>query len=356
MYGEYRKILWEIVIPLIKPAIISSFILIFVLSISEFSVVAFLSVNVLITEIFTQFSAFYNYGVAVADSMILIVISISLLLLERFYLADAPFLSVNTKSHRIMKFELNRSKTLLFLLNIGYLLIAVFIPVIILVIQSFFVGETHFAEALTILSPTISDSLILSLLGASVLLFFGFVFAYFVEREKVKSLNLILLIIFGIPSTVLAIGLVQFFNTPALNFIYSGFGIIIIGYLGRFIFITEKIISNTLKQVPISFEESAMLMGSGISLRIRKVLFPLISEGLFSAFVISFIFCLGELGTTILIYPPGTSVLPIKVYTIMANAPQSLNSSMSLIVLIITLGALTVLFLGQRFLFKKNWS
>lgn len=65
---------------------------------------------------------------------------------------------------------------------------------------------------------------------------------------------------------------------------------------------------------------------------------------LFAAFVINFIFCLGELGTTIMLYPPGTEIMPIKVFTIMANAPQSLTSSMTLIVFSVTLLIITALY------------
>ncbi len=125
---------------------------------------------------------------------------------------------------------------------------------------------------------------------------------------------------------------------------------------GRFIFIAEKLIANAIKQIPLSFEESAKLIGANFFIRIKKILFPLISDGLFGAFLIGFIFCLGELGTTILVYPPGTSLMPIKVYTIMANAPQSLTSAMSLIVLLITVIALIFLFAGHRILARRNWS
>ncbi len=40
--------------------------------------------------------------------------------------------------------------------------------------------------------------------------------------------------------------------------------------------------------------------------------------------------------------------MSVKVYTIMANAPQSLVSAMSLVVLIITLSALIVLMAGFK--------
>jgi iron(III) transport system permease protein len=74
---------------------------------------------------------------------------------------------------------------------------------------------------------------------------------------------------------------------------------------------------------------------------------------LFAAFIISFIFSLGELGTTIMVYPPGTEIMPIKVFTMMANAPQSLTSSMTLIVLSITLLIITVFFLAMKSLIKN---
>jgi len=356
MITTYPKTIIKIVFPLVKPALISSFILVFVLAISEFSVPAFLSVNVYTTEIFTQFSAFYNYDLAVAHSMVLIIICVSLLIADRFYLADAPFLSVSTKSHQVKVAELNNSKLPLLIIHFLYICASVFIPIIVLSIQSFQGNNDAFWKALTLLSANIFDSLYYSVTGAFILLFFGFIFAYISEREKIKSINLILLITFGIPSTVLGIGLIKFFNTSYLNFIYSGMGIIIIGYLGRFIFISEKLISNAIKQIPLSFEESAELIGANFFVRIKKILFPLISDGMFGAFLICFIFCLGELGTTILIYPPGTSVIPIKVYTIMANAPQSLTSAMSLIVLMITFIALFVLYAGHKILVRQKWN
>jgi ABC-type Fe3+ transport system permease subunit len=82
----------------------------------------------------------------------------------------------------------------------------------------------------------------------------------------------------------------------------------------------------------------------------QKIVLPQISNALFATFLIGFIFCLGELGATILVYPAGTSLMPIKVYTIMANAPQSLVSALSLIIMMITMLALTVLYLGNKIL------
>lgn len=44
----------------------------------------------------------------------------------------------------------------------------------------------------------------------------------------------------------------------------------------------------------------------------------------------SFIFTFGELGATALVAPPGESTLPLRIYTIIANAPSSTVASLAL--------------------------
>jgi len=336
MVTTYPQVVLKIIFPMVKPAIFSSFILVFVLALSEFSVPAFLSVKVLTTEIFTQFSAFYNYELALANSMVLVFISIVLLLAERFYLSNASFLSIGTKSHQTKMVELTRGKNLVLTVHLLYLFVAIFIPVIVLAMQTFESGTERFFQAVMLLTPNIIDSLLYATVGALALLFFGSIFAYISLREEVKVIDTLLLIIFAVPSTVLGIGLIKFFNTPSLDFIYGSFWIIIIAYLGKFIFISHKLLSNAIGQIPKSLEESAEMMGAGFFMRMGKIVLPLIADKIFIIFVIGFIFCLGELGATILVYPAGNSVMGIKLYTIMANAPQSLVSAMSLVILLVT--------------------
>jgi iron(III) transport system permease protein len=59
--------------------------------------------------------------------------------------------------------------------------------------------------------------------------------------------------------------------------------------------------------------------------------FPQITAATAAAFVVSFIFAFGELGATVLVAPPGESTLPVRVYTLIANAPSSQVASLALI-------------------------
>ena len=101
--------------------------------------------------------------------------------------------------------------------------------------------------------------------------------------------------------------------------------------------------------MPKSLEEAAVIQGIGFFKRMQKIVIPLVLPAIFASFIINFLFCFGDLGTSIMVYPPGTEIMPIKVFTIMANASESLTSSMALIVFMVTILLVSLLF----FIFKK---
>jgi len=338
---NFRRVILRITLPLIKPALITSFVLVFIFSISEFSVPAFFEVKVFTTEIFTQFSAFYNHSLAILQSALLIIICVFLLFAERQYLADAPFLSIGSKGSSNKTYDIKRWSSLSLLFLFSWFFISILLPFTILFVQSFKEGISKFVQAFELLLPTFSSSIALAFAGALIIEVVGFSAAYYstqqMKTKNKKSFDWLLLIIFAIPSIIFGISLIKFYNHPILNFIYSSYAIILIGYVGKFSFISAKLIGNAIKQIPNSLDEAAQIQGITSYKRLIKILIPLIMPTLFVTFIISFIFSLGELGTTIMLYPPGTEIMPIKVFTIMANAPQSLTSSMTLIVFSITL-------------------
>jgi len=218
-----------------------------------------------------------------------------------------------------------------------------------LIYQSFEKGTDSFVKAMELLVPTFGNSLFLALTGSVFTLIIGFVSAYFSIIYRKILLDNLLLFTFAIPSIIIGISLIKFYNTPYLNGIYSGFWIIIIGYVAKYGFIPAKLLENAIKQLPKSLNEVAIIQGIGFTKRIFFIIIPLILPSIFAAFIINFLFCLSDLGTTIMVYPPGTEIMPIKVFTIMANAPQSLTDSMVLIVFIFTMLIISLLF----FIFKK---
>ncbi len=346
---KFGRVVVKIILPLIKPAIFTSFVLVFIFSISEFSVPAFLGVEVFTTEIFKQFSAFYNHSLAVFQSLLLVVICIVLLVTERKYISGSPFLSIGSKGTTSKVYQL-QSKNKYGYLFIGFWFVAsILLPLIILFFQAFRNGIGNLEKAFVLLLPTFFTSFILALSGAALIVVIGFVVAWFTFRnpgtEMKKIFDWTLLIVFAIPSIIFGISLIKFYNRPAFNFINTGFTIIVIGYAGKFSFISYKVIENSFKQIPKSFLEVASLEGIKPLSQLWNIIFPSVLPAVLASFVIGFVFSLEELGMTIMLYPPGSEIMPIKVFTIMANAPQSLTSSMTLIVFSITLFLIIIFYL-----------
>ena len=83
-------------------------------------------------------------------------------------------------------------------------------------------------------------------------------------------------------------------------------------------------------QVPDEFLEAAKVEGATGIETLRFVVFPLLRVPLLVAFLIVFVLSVGEIGSTIMLYPPGGETLPIALYSIEANSPRSYVAAMAL--------------------------
>jgi len=353
MRVSFRRMLIKIVLPLIRPALTISFLLILIISLSDFSVPAFLGVTTFTTEIFTQFSAFYNHQLAISQSFLLVLLCLSLLLSENRYLSDAPFFSVHVKGSSTKHYSVRRKKASLHILLWMLLFVVLVLPVVMLFHQALSGREIFFSQAWELLNPTIFQSAKLAFLGALLISSISIWVAFMKERCRFPHLNTMFLVTFIIPSTALGVAIIKFYNHPATNFIYTTIIILLITYVGRFGFIAARIIGNGIKQIPGSLDEVARVIGIPPVRRFFSISIPLLLPSLFTAFVLSFVLCLGELGTTIMIYPPGTELMPVKIFTIGANAPLALTSSMILVSFGVTMLFILVFFLVGKIIFSR---
>lgn len=354
MITSYPRAVFRIILPLIRPAIGLSFVLILIFSLSDFSVPAYLGVNTFTTEIFTQFSAFYNTELAISQSILLLFFSLILMQSEAQILSDAPFFSVDVKGNRTRIHTLDKGEKWVYGILNTLVFFAIPLPLLTLVYHSVFIHETFFIRAFDLIAPALVNSVVLAFFGACAIVLIGLWSAWLKERGGYSLPNTILLVMFIVPSIVFGIAAIHFYNTPIGNFIYSSVLILIIGYIARFGFIASRIIANGYKQLPSSLEEAALLMGISPLKRFRKIIFPLLAHSLFGAFVLSFVLCIGELGVTIMLYPAGMELAGVKIYTIAANAPQALTDTMILINLGTVLFFIGLFIFGGKILFKRD--
>ena len=99
-------------------------------------------------------------------------------------------------------------------------------------------------------------------------------------------------------------------------------------------------------------EEAGTVTGASWFRVLGKILLPLQGYGLIATWLISFMFCIGELGTTILVYPPGHETLPIALFTLMANSPTEVVSALSVVIVAMTLFPVGIFLAVSRYLMK----
>lgn len=345
-----RRVLWRITLPLIAPAIVAAALIVFVLAVSEFGVPGLLRVRVFTTEVFTAFSALYDFGAATALATPLLVVVMLAGVAVRSVIGDQ--LLVTRRGSRIgLSLSLSRWRPAVLALVLLALAAFVAMPLAILCIEAgrmdrivSAVGESRRAIANSLMFSTVAATLIVLL---AVFLGYGQARAGAWTR---RLSDLVLILIFAVPSTVVGVGLIGLWNRPGLaGEIYSSQAIVIIACLARFVPVAALMLAASVRQFPVSMEEAAEVAGAGWLRVFTRIVLPNVPTGVAAAWVVSFIFSFGELGATALVAPPGESTLPVKIYTIIANAPSSAAASLALaqaIIILLPLALLGVLLRG----------
>ena len=70
---------------------------------------------------------------------------------------------------------------------------------------------------------------------------------------------------------------------------------------------------------------------------LREIVAPLAGRGLIAAWLIGYVFSLRDIAISIVVYPPGSDTLPIRILTLMANGAPSLIAALCIILIAITL-------------------
>ena len=338
LYHTPFQIFKKITLPLLTPHIFSGAIFVFVFSIINFGVPDFLRVSVYPTEIFVQFSAYYNEKTATALSVPLVIFTIFLIILIKRFMQNRPYITITSDFKYALCYKLDRKlNTLAFLFLFLLFFLSTIIPIAVLIKKS---GSwSNYCRVLLNSSYQISYSLILSFLGTIIMVILSFFISCFIER--IKSLSNVLeyasLIPFAIPATVLGIGLIKVWNHSITQFVYNSSIIILIAYIAHFIPFTTRIIISELKRISLEMEEAAFLISSNWFYVIRKIIVPLSYPGLLISFFIGFILCFGDLVTSLLIIPPGRETVPIKAYNLMHYGAEHLVSALCLILILIIL-------------------
>src|SRR5262245_55575188 len=335
------RVFRRITLPLIAPSVVAAALIIFVLAISEFGAPGLLRVNVYTTEVFTAFSALYDFGAATALAIPLLAMALVAGAAARFVIGER--LLVTRRGARSGLMPLAEHKSIVVALVLLVIALCVLAPLVALAREA---GQMQRIISATARSRTaISNSLWLAVIGATIITMLGALLGHGRARARTRLrglADLAMIVIFAVPSTVAGVGLIGLWNRPGLA-VYGTQAMVVMAYLARFVPVAALILAASVRQVPVSLEEAAELSGAGWLRVFTRVVLPQIKPGIAAAWVVAFIFAFGELGATVLVAPPGESTLPVRIYTLIANTSSSEVAALALMQVCVILAPLTLL-------------
>jgi iron(III) transport system permease protein len=75
---------------------------------------------------------------------------------------------------------------------------------------------------------------------------------------------------------------------------------------------------------------------------LRSIAVPMAKRGLTATWIIAYVFCLRDVGISMVVYPPGSDTLPVRTLTLMANGVPGLISALCVILIMAMLLPLLV--------------
>jgi 2-aminoethylphosphonate transport system permease protein len=119
----------------------------------------------------------------------------------------------------------------------------------------------------------------------------------------------------AVPSVSVGLGLLVAFSHPPV--LLNGTTLIVL--IAHFVLIsafTYGTVSAGLARLPADYEQVAESLGARPLYRLRRVTLPLVTPYLVAAFSLSIALSMGELGATVMVYPPGWVTLPVGIFTL----------------------------------------
>jgi iron(III) transport system permease protein len=302
---------------------------VFALALSELGVPMFLRVDVFPAAVFARLGGIdYAPGEAFMLVLPLVPIALLLLLLERRLVGIRSFAISGLRG-------MSRSPLLLRGWRIpaavaGWLVAA--LSVAPLAALTFRAGV---GGGLTALSRWLGQapwtSLVTAAAAATVITGLGLVLGHGAARRLrgAMALDGLAMLAFVMPASVLGVGLIAVWNRSSTQALYGTVAILIIGYVARYAVVGVRTVASAVVQSPVHFEEAAAVCGAGFARRLFLIVLPVNVRAVVFACLLAIVFCLRDLETSVLFYPPGRETLTVRLFTLEANGPTTVVAALA---------------------------
>ena len=325
---KWRR-LRTVTLPVIMPSITAGAIMVFMTSLADFGTPMLIGegYTVLPVLVYNEYMSEMggNANLASALSVIVVLCSTTVLLVQKFVVSRKNYTMTSLRPPQEVKLKGWKRA----LVTIPVLLVAFIgiLPQIVVIVSSFiqtnftgFVGGfslDNYANIIRRLGTNIRNTFTFSSVAIVMIILIGMLMSYIIVRKKGaigQIMDLLIMFPYVIPGAVLGISLIVAFNKPPVILTGTSF-IMIVAFIVRKLPYTVRSGSAFLHQMDPSVEEASINLGVSPMKTFFKITARLMAPGIFSGAILSWITCINELSSSVMLYSGRTSTISVAIYT-----------------------------------------
>ena len=356
------KVFQTVTFPLLLPGIGNAFLVSFIESVADFANPMIIGGNfdTLATSIYLQLTGAYDKSGATAMAVVLLVISMGLFILEKYWLERKSVATLTGKATR-GRSAITDSSVRIPLVTICTLLTVFVISMYILVPfgSLFKIWGRDYHLSLKWYEyifknkgyRVFTDSMLLSAIASPITAFLSMIIAYLVVKRKFFAkgfMEFVAMLAMAVPGTVLGVGFIRgynsgLFHSGVLSGLYGTGAILVIVFIVRSLPIGTRSGIAALRQIDRSIEEAAYDMGADSAKVFQTVTLPLIKESFISGLVTTFVRSITAISAIILLVTPKYLLITVRINEHAEKGNYGIACAYATILIVITYVAITIM-------------
>jgi iron(III) transport system permease protein len=300
------------------------------------------------SEILTSFSSLYDFPLAgrqcTALALLVLVVATPLLIVA------APRLAAEMMARQARTVRRCPLRAGVGIVVVSLVLAETLAPIIGLILP--LLGGSALLRAWREVARTGGNTVVYALGAGAVATVLGLLVAVCVGRnDRLRAFSLgVCLALFALPPALVALGVIQIAAAaPAWADPFLRSRLTVCLALGlRFFPVTAVLGMRAWSSMPVSWALAAGVHGVPMGTYLRKVLLPFLLPSAAVGLLLVALLATADVGSVLLLHPPGASSLPLAIFTVMANAPESLVASLCLVYLAAAAGLLALAWMLAR--------
>lgn len=314
-----------ITFPLMIPGLANAILVIFIQAIADFGNPMVIGGNftTVAVQIYLQGIGNYDMGSATALAVVLILMSISIFVTQKYYISKKSYVTVTGKVSREREKISEKNITMPIFIIMAFLTFCVFLMYIMIPIGSFVklwgvkydFSLEHYKYVFALGMKPIWDTTFLSIISTPITGILAMIIAFLIVRRKFLGkgfIEFITMMAIAIPGTIVGLGYIITYNTKP--FVLTGTAtILIIAFIMRNMPIGIRSGIAALQQIDPSIEEAATVLGANSKKVFTSVTLPMIKPAFFSGLVYAFVRSMTLVSTIIFLVSAKYNLLTVAI-------------------------------------------